>query len=65
MAPEQREILNVRHLPGRLSVSQVAILLSLPDHDIPVMIANDLGRWIQSKTITPTSGELHVAKDDR
>jgi len=39
MSPDQRDFLNLRHLPARLSVEQTAQLLGFQAHDIPLLTA--------------------------
>lgn len=42
MAPEQKDLLNLRTMPARLSVTQTAHILNCGPHDIPVLIDKGL-----------------------
>ena len=39
MSPEQRDFLNLRTFPARLSVEQAAYLLNLAEHEVPLFVA--------------------------
>ena len=42
MAPDQKELLSLRMLPGRLTLEQTAWLLGFREHDVPVLTASGL-----------------------
>jgi hypothetical protein len=54
MSPEQRELLNLRTMPARLSVEQAATVLGCRSHDIPILTArgflHPLGRPLANCT---------------
>ncbi len=42
MAPEQKELLNLRVLPARLNTEQAAHLLGFQPHDLPILCVRGL-----------------------
>ena len=61
MAPDQKELLSLRMLPGRLTLEQTAWLLGFREHDVPVLTASGLLKPLGNP---PSNGVKYFAACD-